>query len=385
MFARADRSHLADWWWTVDKVLLGTLLGLLFSGLVLSLAASPPVAERLNLDSFHFVKRHAQFLVPAIAVLIGASLMTPRQMRRTAMIVFAIGLFLMALTLVSGAEVKGARRWLSIGFTTIQPSEFVKPAFVVLAAWLFAERARRPDMPALLLCFVLLLSFIGLLILQPDFGQTMLAVLVWGALFFTAGVPWMWIIALGIASIVGIVAAYMLVPHVQGRIDRFIDPASGDTYQVSTAMESFVRGSWLGRGPGEGTVKHSLPDSHTDFIFAVMGEEFGIVLCLALVLVFGFIVLRGLGWALREEDPFRRLCVASLVILFGLQSAINMAVNLNLMPAKGMTLPFVSYGGSSLISLAYAMGMVLGLMRRRPQAGPRVVRHPGMQVGTTAG
>ncbi|WP_436637890.1 putative lipid II flippase FtsW [Microbaculum sp. FT89] len=388
MFSRTDERLIARWWWTVDRVLLGAILALILGGLVLSLAASPPVAQRLGLDYFHFVKRHAMFVVPAIAVMIGVSMMSPRRIRRSALVVFAVGIVLMALTLWIGPEVKGARRWISIGGIALQPSEFVKPAFVVLVAWAFSERMKRPDMPGNLMAILLLSAFVGLLVPQPDFGQTMLAVLVWGALFFAAGMSWLWIVTLGGLGVGGLVTAYTFVPHVRGRIDRFLDPESGDTFQIDTAIESFVRGGWLGRGPGEGTVKQSLPDSHTDFIFAVTAEEFGILVCLIIVAAFAFIVLRGLTQALKESDPFVKLAVTGLIVLFGLQSVINMAVNLQLMPAKGMTLPFVSYGGSSILSLAYGMGMVLGLTRRRPQTEPVLYdlpaphqRHPGMHAG----
>ena len=204
--------------------------------------------------------------------------------------------------------------------------------------------------------------------LQPDFGQTMLIALVWGALFFMAGMRVVWVAGLAGVAGVGLVGAYFTVPHVAQRIERFIDRGSGDTFHIDTAMESFARGGWFGRGPGEGTVKRILPDSHTDFVFAVAAEEFGIVLCLMLLALFAFIVLRALRHAQRNEDPFIRFASAGLAILFGLQSAINMAVNLHLMPAKGMTLPFVSYGGSSMISLAYGMGMLLALTRDRPRA-----------------
>ena len=206
------------------------------------------------------------------------------------------------------------------------------------------------------------------LVLQPDFGQTMLIALVWGALFFMAGMRMIWVAGLGGAAAAGLAGAYFFVPHVTKRINRFMDPSSGDTYQVSNAIESFVRGGWFGRGPGEGTVKRILPDSHADFVFAVAAEEFGIVLCLALVSLFAFVVIRALQHAFRDQDPFTRFAAAGLAILFGTQSAINMAVNLHLIPAKGMTLPFISYGGSSMISLAYGMGMLLALTRERPRA-----------------
>ena len=281
---------------------------------------------------------------------------------------FIVALALTAATLVIGAEVKGARRWIVLAGVNIQPSEFVKPAFVILISWLFAESTRKSDMPANTMALGLLGAVVVPLVLQPDFGQTMLIVLVWGALFFMAGMRMIWVAGLGGAAIAGLAGAYFFVPHVTKRIDRFMDPSSGDMYQVSNAMESFVRGGWFGRGPGEGTVKRILPDSHADFVFAVAAEEFGIFLCLALVSLFAFIVIRALQHAFRDQDPFTRFAAAGLAILFGTQSAINMAVNLHLIPAKGMTLPFISYGGSSMISLAYGMGMLLALTRERPRA-----------------
>ena len=368
MVSRIERTLFAAWWWTVDRLMLGALMALMLGGIVLSLAASPPVASRLGLEPFYFVYRHALFLVPAIAVLLVTSFLPPRYIRRTALVMFVVSLALVALTLVYGAEVKGARRWIVILGVNIQPSEFLKPAFVILIAWLFGESAKRPEMPANTMALGLLAVAIAALVLQPDFGQTMLLALVWGALFFLAGMRMIWVIGLGGISALGLAAAYATIPHVARRIQRFLDPASGDTFNVDQAMESFLHGGWFGRGPGEGTVKRILPESHTDFVFAVAAEEFGIILCLALVGLFAFIVLRGLRHAARCDDPFRRFAAAGLSILFGLQSAINMAVNVHLMPAKGMTLPFISYGGSSMISLALGMGMLLALTRERPRA-----------------
>ncbi len=368
MVSRLERTPFAAWWWTIDRLLLAALLALMLGGIVLSLAASPPVAARLGLDPFYFVSRHVLYLIPALAVLLATSFLPPRHIRRLALIVFVLSLVLVAATLHFGAEVKGARRWIVLLGVNIQPSEFLKPAFVILIAWLFAESARRPEMPANVFALALLLAAVTGLVLQPDFGQTMLVALVWSALFFLAGMRLVWVAGLGGAAAVGLAAAYMLIPHVARRIERFRDPSSGDTFNIDQAIESFQRGGWFGRGPGEGTVKRILPESHTDFVFAVAAEEFGIVLCLLLVAVFSFIVVRGLRHAMRNEDPFARFGTAGLAILFGLQSAINMAVNLHLMPAKGMTLPFISYGGSSMISLAYGMGMLLALTRERPRA-----------------
>ena len=368
MVSRLERTPFAAWWWTIDRSLLAALLALMLGGIVLSLAASPPVASRLGLEPFYFVSRHVLYLIPALAVLLATSFLPPRYIRRLALIVFVLSVLLIAATLQFGAEVKGARRWIVLLGINIQPSEFLKPAFVILIAWLFGESARRPEMPANTIALALLVVAITGLVLQPDFGQTMLVALVWSALFFLAGMRIVWVLGLGGAAGVGLVTAYMLIPHVAKRIERFRDPSSGDTFNIDQALESFQAGGWFGRGPGEGTVKRILPESHTDFVFAVAAEEFGIVLCLLLVAVFTFIVLRALRHAMRSEDPFARFAAAGLAILVGLQSAINMAVNLHLMPAKGMTLPFISYGGSSMISLAYGMGMLLALTRERPRA-----------------
>jgi cell division protein FtsW len=368
MASRVERTPFGEWWWTIDRLTLAAVGALMLAGIVLSLAASPPVATKLGLDPFHFVNRHVLFLAPATAVLLATSFLSPRDIRRLSLAVFLVSLVLVALTPVFGAEIKGARRWLVIFGVNIQPSEFLKPAFVILVAWLFAESARRPEMPANSLALGLLLVVVGLIVLQPDFGQTLLILLVWGALFFMAGMRFIWVVGLAGAAAAGLAAAFFTVPHVARRIRRFLDPASGDTFNIDIALESFVRGGWFGRGPGEGTVKRILPEGHTDFVFAVAAEEFGIVFCLVLLAMFAFIVVRALAKAMRNDDPFTRFASAGLAILFGMQSGINMAVNLHLVPAKGMTLPFLSYGGSSLISLAYGMGMLLALTRERPRA-----------------
>ena len=368
MVSRIERTPFAAWWWTVDRFMLTALLTLMLAGIVLSLAASPPVAARIGLEPFYFVNRHVLFLIPTVALMFATSFLPDRYIRRIALVVFIVSVAMVFATLVYGAEVKGARRWIVIAGVNIQPSEFLKPAFVILVAWLFGELAKRPEMPANILALALLGMAVTALVLQPDFGQTMLLSLVWGSLFFLAGMRIIWMLGLGGAAALGLTIAYWTVPHVTRRIQRFLDPSSGDTFNVDQAIESFLRGGWFGRGPGEGTIKRILPESHTDFVFAVAAEEFGIVLCLALLMLFAFIVLRGLRHAIGNEDPFRRFAAAGLSILFGLQSAINMAVNVHLMPAKGMTLPFISYGGSSMISMAWGMGMLLALTRERPRA-----------------
>ena len=368
MISRAQRTPFGEWWWTVDRLTLLAVGGLMLAGVVLSLAASPPVAGRLGLDPFYFVNRHIIFLLASIVVMLAVSFLNGRQIRRLSLIVFAVSLILVAATPYFGAEIKGARRWLIIAGMNVQPSEFLKPAFVIIVAWLFGESAKRPEMPANAFALMLLVLVVALLVLQPDFGQTMLVLVVWGALFFMAGMRVVWVFGLAAVSSIGLMGAYYTVPHVARRIQRFMNPASGYTFNIDIATESFMRGGWFGQGPGEGTVKRLLPESHTDFVFAVAAEEFGVALCLVLAALFAFIVIRALTRALRNDDPFSRFAAAGLAILFGTQSAINMAVNLHLIPAKGMTLPFISYGGSSMISLAYGMGMLLALTREQPRS-----------------
>ncbi|MDQ0320942.1 cell division protein FtsW [Pararhizobium capsulatum DSM 1112] len=366
MVSRAERGPLADWFWTIDRFFLATFILLMGIGFMLSFAASPAVAERLNLDSFHFVKRHAAFLLPSLAIMIGISFLTPRQVRRAAIILLIVSIAMMLLALFFGAEVKGSRRWISIGSLSIQPSEFMKPAFVVVCAWLFSEHARQPEIPGNLFAILLYGMVAALLVAQPDLGQTILTTTVWGGMFFMAGMPWIWIILLGGAGVGGLVVAYTLLPHVAGRIDRFMT-GEGDTFQVDTAREAIIRGDWFGQGPGEGIIKRIIPDSHTDFIFSVAAEEFGIIFCMVIVAIFAFLVMRGLSHAFRERNDFTRFAVAGLVLQIGIQSMINVGVNLELLPAKGMTLPLISYGGSSMVAICVTAGFILALTRHRPE------------------
>jgi cell division protein FtsW len=376
MISRAHRSPFAEWWWTVDRGMLSLVLLLLLTGFVLSFAASPPVAERIGLDGLHFVIRHAVYAPLAALAMIGLSFLTPRQVRRAALVLLLVCLALMVLVLFVGEEIKGSRRWLFIAGISIQPSEFLKAPFIVITAWLFAEGSRRPDVPGRLLAIVLLIITAALLVAEPDLGQTVLFVTVWLALFFLAGLNL--VLAFGLAGLGlgGLLTAYFVFPHVAGRINRFLDPESGDNFQIMTAMQSFERGGWSGTGPGEGIMKRVLPDSHTDFVFAVVGEEFGILLCLLLVTFFTILVMRGLLQAFRRHSAFERMAIAGLTTQIGMQAFINMGVNLHLLPAKGMTLPFISYGGSASLSAAVTMGFLLALSRRSPDQHVTVVpRH----------
>lgn len=366
MVSRVDRSAFSEWLWTIDRYMLVGIFILMVSGLVLSLAASPPVAERIGLESFYFVKKQAIFLIPSIALMLGISALSPRYVRRAALLVFCGMLVLLLGTLFFGADIKGARRWISLFGVSIQPSEFIKPALVVIISFLLSEGRKAQGVPGQLISIILFAVVAAMLVAQPDFGQTMLLTIVLFALFFLNGLSWMAIVPLGILGVLGVAAGFTYLPHVRGRIMRFLDPSSGDTYQIDKAIDSFIAGGWLGRGVGEGTVKRILPDSHTDFVFAVAAEEYGIIVCVLLVSVFAFVVLRGLYMSTQDQDPFGRLASSGLIVMFGLQSCINMAVNLNLMPAKGMTLPLISSGVSSLMAISLTMGFVLALTRKRP-------------------
>lgn len=371
MVSRAERGPVAEWWWTIDRWFFAAFLILMGLGIVLSFAASPSVADRIGLSEFHFVTRQIAFMVPAVIVMMVVSFLSPRHIRRVALLLLLLSLVLTVLTLFIGLEVKGSRRWLTVAGFSLQPSEFLKPAFVIICAWLFAEHSRDPEIPGNLFAIILLGLVVALLVAQPDLGQTMLVTATWGAMFFIAGMPWLWIILLGAVGVSGAFAAYTVFPHVARRINGFLT-GEGDTFQVDMGREAIIRGGWFGQGPGEGTVKRILPDSHTDFVFAVAAEEFGIVICLSIVMIFTFVVIRGLRIAMSERDDFSRLAISGLVILLGFQSIINMGVNLQLLPAKGMTLPFISYGGSSLVATAIGMGMVLALTRRRPEKRKRI-------------
>lgn len=378
LISRSDRGGLARWWFTIDKLLLSAILLLMAAGVMINLAASPPVASRLGLDTFYFFDRQLAFMVPAAAILVLTSFLDERITRWISLSVLVAGLALMALAILAGPEVKGAHRWVNLGPLTLQPSEFVKPAFVVIAAWLLSEKSRRPDMPGLTLASLIFAAILGLLVIQPDFGQAALLSSVFTLMLLAYGIPWLMVIGLGALGLSGIVMAYRLLPHVASRIDRFLSPDQGDTFQIDTATRAFHNGGLFGTGPGGGEAKQILPDAHSDFIFSVLGEEFGFMAGAVMVGLFLFIVMRVLMRALEERDGFNALALCGLISIFGLQAVINMAVNLSLMPAKGMTLPFISYGGSSLLSMAFCMGMVLVFGRWRPRTEvPRVMKVQG--------
>ncbi len=365
-FSRTDESLFGRWWWTIDRWMIAAIIAILAMGAILALAASPAVAERIGLDTFYFAQRQFIVLPFVLIVMFAVSLLNRSGVRQFAVICFGLAVLLMIYTLMDGTEIKGATRWVTFAGFSIQPSEFVKPSFAIIAAWMFSAWRLKEDFPGYMVAVGLYLTVVALLLMQPDVGMAILVSVVWGVQFFLAGLPMLLVLAIGIIFISGGFAAYFNFEHVQSRIDRFFDPASTEAYQVMRSLEAFRNGGVFGRGPGEGHVKEVLPDAHADFIFAVAGEEFGLVMTLLIVGLFLFVVLRGFARAFKETDLFIQLAVAGLLVQFGLQAIINMASTLNLMPTKGMTLPFISYGGSSMLALAIGLGMVLALTRERP-------------------
>jgi cell division protein FtsW len=367
MFSRAQKTPLAEWWWSIDRGLLAALLMLLAVGMVLSFPASPPVAERLGLSPWHFVIRHALFLIPTVMVLVGTSFFTHRQARLAALVTLVFSIILLWATLRFGTEVKGAKRWISFAGQTLQPSEFIKPAYAIIAAWLFSESMILKTVPGRAIATVVLGLMLVPLILQPDIGQTALVFATWAVLLFLSGISWWIILGLGGAAGAMLFGAYVFFPHFARRVDTFMNPEEGNTYQIDRAIDSLLEGGWFGQGPGESIAKKMIPDAHADYVFSAAAGEFGILFCLVLVGLFAFIVIRAMFGAQRQSSLFARLAASTLAIQLAMQAGINLAVNLNLVPPKGMTLPFVSYGGTSMIAIAFGMGLMLALTRTKPE------------------
>ncbi len=367
--SRTNRSPIMEWWRSIDHITLGLLLTLVGVGLILSMAASPAAASRLGIDNpFYFLFRQGFFVTTGLFGAFVISFMSPVNARRFAVLALLGAIVLLGVVLFGGYEVKGARRWLRIGSFGLQPSEFAKPAFVVFAAWMFSVAKRDKAVPAVAIVFMLYILLVALLIQQPDFGQSFLLTLCFAAVFFFAGLSLGWMLFLMCLSIMGASAAYAALPHVRSRVAKFLNPNTADTYQTDKAIEAIGSGGFFGRGPGEGAIKYSLPDGHTDFIFAVTVEEFGLLISLCLIGLLAAFVIRCFRNALKLNDYFSQLAVAGLATMIGIQTVINLFVNLNMAPSKGMTLPFISYGGSSLLSLCFAAGLILAFTRRRPGA-----------------
>jgi cell division protein FtsW len=368
-FPRSDRSPLGVWWWTVDRWMLGVVALLIAIGVVMSFAASPAAAARMNIgDPFHFAVRQCVFAAGAAVILVATSMLDVKGARRAAFIIWIIAIAVMMALPLIGHTAKGANRWIEFGGFTFQPSEYMKPALVILVAWMFAEGQKGDGVPGVSIAFGLYLVSVALLLIQPDVGQTVLITVAFGAAFWMAGVPMSWVMLLGTLAAAGLGSTYFLFPHVQSRVDRFFSPDKADTHQVDAAAIAQAAGGLFGRGPGEGVMKRHVPDLHTDFIYSVGAEEYGLVFSLLLIALFAFVVIRGLHRAMKLSDPFEQVAAAGLFVLVGQQVIINIAVNLNMIPTKGMTLPFISYGGSSMLAMGLTLGLALALTRRRPGA-----------------
>lgn len=367
--ARTDTSLIGHWWWTVDRWNLGAIALLALIGALLTLAASPAVAERIGLDTFYFARRQVIYLALGLSAMVAVSFLSLRGVRRFAVALMVASVVLMIFTLIFGTEIKGATRWLHIGGISIQASEFVKPAFAVLAAWMFSASRLDDQVPGYSIAVGMYIFVVGLLLLQPDVGMSIVISAIWGIQIFVAGLPLIIVIGVALFFLAGSVGAYFMFDHVRGRVDRFLDPDVAEGFQVARALDAFRNGGWAGRGPGEGRVKEVLPDAHADFILAVAGEEFGLIVCIIIVALFAFVVLRGFARIFKDDDFFVLLAVTGLLVQFAIQAIINMASTLNLMPPKGMTLPFISYGGSSTLALGLGMGMILALTRVRTTMG----------------
>jgi cell division protein FtsW len=376
IFKRSDTSPLAEWWRTVDKGLIAAALMLLGVGIMLSLAAGPAAAAKLDIeDPFHFVYRQAGFVLAAIGILLGSSLLDPVWARRVCLVLFVLCFLLMAGLLLFGHEAKGATRWIRLWGTTFQPSEIIKPALVVLTAWLLAQRDKFPAGPWAPIAFAFYAVTVGLLLLQPDVGQSALVTAAFVIVFFVAGLPWIWVGVFAVLGTILPVLLYSIIPHVRFRVDSFLNPTDYDTYQIDKARQAIERGGLFGAGPGEGTVKRVLPDAHTDFVYAVAGEEYGLGALVLLTVIFAVIAIKGIMEASKQADIYQRAAGVGLYAIFGLQAAVNMAVNLSLIPPKGMTLPLVSSGGSSLLGSALTLGLALALTRRQPESTLSHLRH----------
>jgi cell division protein FtsW len=365
---KRDPSFIGRWWWSLDRwIVIATLL-LLGIGVILIMAGSPAVADRLKLNSFYFARRHVLMIIPTVFLMLGVSFLSLKQIRLLAFLGFGLAVFFLILTPFVGVEIKGARRWINIFGFSLQASEFLKPTFAVVTAWFLYLYKKEPGYPWIWISLGSLGGLIFLLLLQPDLGMVVMISGVWCAQFFLSGIP-LWIVGIfaGV-SVSGLLGAYFLFPHVSSRIDRFLATSGdkySDFYQINQSLDAFANGGFLGQGPGEGVVKKYLPDAHADFIFAVAGEEFGFLLCAFIAVLFVFIIIRSFMRVIAGENLYLILSVGGLATGFGLQALINMSSSLKLIPTKGMTLPFMSYGGSSLLALGFMMGMILGFTKKR--------------------
>ncbi|MBR3675542.1 MAG: cell division protein FtsW [Alphaproteobacteria bacterium] len=362
--SRRNHSAFSKWLWTVDKVILFVSLALLTIGIILDVTASPAVARTIHVDDFWFVRKQVFYVIASVVVIFVLSMFRLKTIRQISIAGFVVVGFLLVLTLFFGFETKGARRWMSIFGFSMQASEFMKPIFIIVTAWLLDCGKKYDYFPGMWISILLFGAVAGLLLLQPDVGMTLLVTAVFGLQLFLAGLP-IWIVSIGvIGGLGGLVLLYFTFPHFHARVDQFLYGSNETSYQINKAMQAFQNGNLVGKGPGEGTVKLNIPDAHTDFVFAVAGEEYGVWLCLIIIILFSVIIIRTLRAALRETNLFVMYAEVGLAASLGLQAFVNMASSLHIIPTKGMTLPFISYGGSSLLASAIEIGMLLAITRQ---------------------
>ncbi|MDR0555757.1 MAG: putative lipid II flippase FtsW [Holosporaceae bacterium] len=363
MISRASDSVWGKWWWSVDKAIFFAFLTLIAVGILLAGAATPMVADRLKIEKFYFLKRHLLYIIPSLSIFFLVSLQSNSNIKKLSLTLFAVSVFLMALTPILGSEIKGARRWISFFGFSLQPSEFMRPSLVIITAWIFAEQQKHPEFHGVFLATFPLLLAVFLLICQPDIGMVVVTLMAWFSQLFINGLPLIFVAAIAAIGMGCLLLAYLFFPHVTARIDRFLDPSVGDQYQITRSLEAFSNGNFFGVGPGEGVVKKYIPDAHSDFVFAVLGEECGFIVCAMIVIIIAFIVVYGLIKAIKSNNLFILLSSAGLLVQFGIQAFINIASSLHIIPTKGISLPFMSYGGSSMIASGITMGMIFALRR----------------------
>lgn len=367
-FSRRNQNILSNWWWTVDKVLLLLIFSLLVIGAFLNFSASPAVATRIGFDSFHFIRKQIFFIPVALGLMIFLSMQNLRTIRRIAILGYMVFMALLIATLFWAEETKGASRWIRVVGFSLQPSEFVKTFFIVVTAWLFDGQKKYQEFPGNIIAMILLALTVGLLLKQPDLGMTIVVFLIWAFQFFLSGLSLMFVTIMGGVCILLLIGAYLTLGHVRDRVQQFLESENNLSFQIKKSLDAFANGNIFGKGPGEGVVKLHLPDAHTDFIFSVAGEEVGVILCLIIVAIFASIVVRAMLISMKDNSLFIILSGSALAASLGLQSIINMASSMHLIPTKGMTLPFISYGGSSLLACAFNAGMLLAITRRNANA-----------------
>ena len=363
-FSRSDTSLFGRWWWTVDKVLLAAFFIMIAFGIMMTMAATPVVANRIGLEEFYFLKRHLFYLIPTGLTIFYISNLDNNQLKKFALGLYAGAVFLTLLTLFFGTEIKGAHRWITFCGLSIQPSEFAKPSLAIITAWMFANQQKDSQFRGKFLAAIFFAIFALLLVMQPDIGMLIVTLATWFIQLFANGLPIFFVVSIAGLCAAGFAGAYLFLPHVTVRVDEFLNPKIGDHYQINRSLEAFSNGGWFGVGPGEGIVKKHLPDAHADFVFAVLGEEFGFIFCLFMVMLIAFIVIYGTLKIFKSSNYFSNIALIGLLSQFGLQSAINIASSLHLIPTKGMTLPFISYGGSSMLASAVTIGMILALSKK---------------------